>query len=33
MERAQKIGGRLAIESAPGRGTTVLVEVPTGGER
>jgi PAS domain S-box-containing protein len=31
MERAQKIGGRLNIESAPGRGTSVLVEVPTGG--
>ncbi len=33
MERAQKIGGRLEIESAPGRGTQVSVEVPTGGGR
>jgi signal transduction histidine kinase len=32
MERAQKIGARLEIETAPGRGTKVLVEVPTGGE-
>jgi signal transduction histidine kinase len=30
-ERASKIGGRLDIESAPGQGTRVLVEVPTGG--
>jgi len=30
-ERAQKIGGRLDIESAPGRGTRVVVEVSTGG--
>ncbi len=32
VERAQKIGARLGIETAPGRGTKVLVEVPTGGE-
>jgi signal transduction histidine kinase len=32
VERAQKIGGRLRIESAPGRGTQVVVEVPMGGE-
>jgi PAS domain S-box-containing protein len=31
-ERAGKIGGRLSIESTPGRGTRVLVEVPSGGE-
>jgi signal transduction histidine kinase len=30
-ERVQKIGGRLTIESAPGQGTQVSVEVPTGG--
>lgn len=27
-ERARLVGGRLAIESRPGQGTTVLVEVP-----
>jgi signal transduction histidine kinase/ligand-binding sensor domain-containing protein len=31
-ERVLKIGGRLTIESAPGQGTRVLVEVPSGGE-
>jgi PAS domain S-box-containing protein len=31
-ERVQKIGGRLEIKSAPGQGTKILVEVPTGGE-
>ena len=31
-ERVHKIGGRLTIESAPGQGTKILVEVPTGGE-
>jgi PAS domain S-box-containing protein len=30
-ERVQKLGGRLEIESAPGQGTKVVVEVPTGG--
>ncbi len=30
-ERVQTIGGRLKIESAPGQGTRVIVEVPTGG--
>ena len=29
-ERAQKIGGTLLIESAPGRGTKVIVRVPAG---
>ncbi len=29
-ERAQAIGGDLVIESAPGKGTTILVEVPYG---
>ena len=27
-ERAAALGGRLAIESAPGAGTSVLLEVP-----
>jgi ligand-binding sensor domain-containing protein/signal transduction histidine kinase len=27
-ERAQRLGGRLRLESAPGRGTEVLVEIP-----
>jgi len=30
-ERTQKIGGMLLIDSAPGRGTLVKVEVPRGG--
>jgi len=30
-ERAQRIGGRLEIESTPGQGTRVVVEIPTGG--
>jgi len=30
QERAALIGGRLTIESAPGAGTTVMVEVPFG---
>jgi PAS domain S-box-containing protein len=30
-ERAQKIGGRLTIESVPGQGTRISVEVPSGG--
>jgi PAS domain S-box-containing protein len=30
-ERVLKIGGRLTVESAPGQGTKVLVEIPTGG--
>jgi len=32
VERAQKIGARLEIESAPGRGTRIMVEVPIGGK-
>jgi len=28
QERAQAVGGRLQVESAPGRGTQVIVEVP-----
>jgi signal transduction histidine kinase len=32
-ERVQKIGGRLEIKSAPGQGTKIVVEVPTGGGR
>jgi signal transduction histidine kinase len=31
-ERVQRISGQLRIESAPGQGTTVSVEVPRGGE-
>jgi signal transduction histidine kinase len=31
VERVQKIGGRLTIDSAPGQGTKVRVRVPTGG--
>jgi signal transduction histidine kinase len=27
-ERVKKLGGRLRLESAPGRGTAVLVEIP-----
>jgi two-component system, NarL family, sensor kinase len=30
-ERAEKIGGQLEIETAPGCGTQVYVKVPTGG--
>jgi PAS domain S-box-containing protein len=30
-ERVHKIGGRLSIESAPGQGTRISVEIPTGG--
>jgi two-component system sensor histidine kinase DevS len=29
-ERAQSLGGRLSLESSPGRGTTLAVEVPIG---
>jgi signal transduction histidine kinase len=29
-ERVEALGGRLAVESAPGRGTTIAVTVPTG---
>lgn len=29
-ERAEKLGGRLLVESAPGEGTTVVVELPVG---
>jgi PAS domain S-box-containing protein len=31
-ERVQRLGGRLQIESAPGQGTKVSVEVPKGGK-
>jgi PAS domain S-box-containing protein len=30
-ERAQRIGGRLRIDSAPGAGTRIRVEIPAGG--
>jgi len=30
-ERATLVGGRLTVESAPGQGTTMFVEVPVGG--
>ncbi len=29
-ERAKELGGRLSVESAPGRGTRVILEVPVG---
>jgi signal transduction histidine kinase len=29
-ERVEALGGRLAVESAPGQGTTVAVTVPEG---
>lgn len=32
-ERAELLGGRLTIESAPGEGTTVFVQIPLDGER
>ena len=32
-ERAQSIGGRLRVESRPGRGTTIRVEVPLSANR
>jgi signal transduction histidine kinase len=32
-ERAELLGGRLTIESAPGDGTTVFVDIPLDGER
>jgi signal transduction histidine kinase len=32
-ERAELLGGRLTIESAPGDGTAVFVEIPLDGER
>ncbi|OGK81593.1 MAG: hypothetical protein A2X53_22260 [Candidatus Rokubacteria bacterium GWA2_70_23] len=30
-ERAELLGGRLSVESAPARGTTVFVEIPLPG--
>ncbi|GAB3492739.1 sensor histidine kinase [Flexivirga lutea] len=33
QERAREAGGRATIESAPGEGTSVHVELPTGGAR
>jgi signal transduction histidine kinase len=32
-ERAEALGGTLAIDSQPGRGTTITVEVRTGARR
>ena len=32
-ERAEQLGGKLTIESAPGAGTTVFVQVPLRDER
>jgi two-component system sensor histidine kinase DegS len=32
-ERVEMIGGRLAIESSPGKGTTVRVDVPLDGDK
>jgi signal transduction histidine kinase len=29
-ERVEALGGRLAVESAPGAGTTIAVTVPVG---
>jgi signal transduction histidine kinase len=29
-ERVEALGGSLAVESAPGRGTTIAVTVPVG---
>ena len=31
-ERVEQLGGRLLIESAPGEGTTLAVEIPTQGK-
>jgi signal transduction histidine kinase len=31
-ERATALGGTLTIDSAPGEGTTISLEVPLGGE-
>ncbi len=33
MERAHLAGGRLKVVSQPGRGTTIIAEVPSGGAR
>jgi signal transduction histidine kinase len=27
-ERTSELGGRLTVDSTPGRGTTILVEIP-----
>jgi signal transduction histidine kinase len=29
-ERAEMVGGQFSVESAPGQGTTIRVEVPFG---
>jgi signal transduction histidine kinase len=31
-ERATSLGGALSIDSAPGRGTTIKLEVPLAGD-
>jgi PAS domain S-box-containing protein len=32
-ERVEMLGGRFAVESAPGKGTTVIAEIPSGSAR
>jgi signal transduction histidine kinase len=32
-ERAEQIGGRLQVDSAPGKGARVMVEIPVNNER
>jgi signal transduction histidine kinase len=29
-ERLEMVGGSLAVESAPGKGTTIIAQIPTG---